>query len=108
MESWNLSKTSLPEDSFEKMKDYFDEWNIGFVYLRDESQEIAQAYGAVCTPDPFLFDSDLKLVYHGRIDDTHGKEDGEHELHQVIGEFLATGKITLEEQPSMGCSIKWR
>ena len=46
-------------------------WNIDFYYLHDESQEVAKEYGAVCTPDHFLFDADLKLVFHSRIDDTH-------------------------------------
>lgn len=100
---------NYPEDSFEKMKEYMAEWGIDIVYLRDESQEVAKSYGAVCTPDPFLFDSDLKLVYHGRIDDSHGEEEeGEHEMYAIIGEFLETGGISQEEKPSMGCSIKWK
>ncbi len=77
--------------------------------MHDESQEIAKAYGAVCTPDPFLFDSQLKLIFHSRIDDTHGGDDpAVHELHEAIDEFLDTGQITIEERPSMGCSIKWK
>lgn len=100
---------NYPEDSFAKMKEYFEKWKIPFYYLRDETQDIARAYGAVCTPDPFLFDSHLKLVYHGRIDDTHGKEAAAmHELYEVIGEFLTTEKIIRAEKPSMGCSIKWK
>lgn len=100
---------NYPEDSFDKMKEYLDEWQIDIIYLRDESQEVAKSYGAVCTPDPFLFNGDLKLIYHGRIDDTHGEEEAKvHELYEAIGEFLATGKITKEEKPSMGCSIKWK
>ncbi len=99
---------NYPEDSFGNMKQYHKKWNLNFVYLHDESQEVARAYGAVCTPDPFLFDENFKLIYHGRIDDTHGKEEGKHELHEVIGEFLASGKIAKKEMPSMGCSIKWK
>lgn len=99
---------NYPEDSYERMQEYFDEWEIDFYYLHDETQETAKEYGAVCTPDPFLFDSDLKLIFHSRIDDTHGKEEGEHELYKAIGEFLETGRITLQEKPSMGCSIKWK
>lgn len=99
---------NYPEDSFEKMKEYYVQWGIPFHYLRDESQETAKAYGAVCTPDPFLFDADLKLVYHGRITDVHGKEGGTPELYQAIDEFLKTGKISRPEKPSMGCSIKWK
>ncbi|NQV91531.1 thioredoxin family protein [Candidatus Woesearchaeota archaeon] len=99
---------NYPEDSYEKMQEYFDKWNIDFYYLHDSSQEVAQDYGAVCTPDPFLFDSDLKLIFHSRIDDTHGKEEGTHELYHAIQEFLETGNISVEEHPSMGCSIKWK
>ncbi|HLC70382.1 MAG TPA: thioredoxin family protein [Candidatus Nanoarchaeia archaeon] len=99
---------NYPEDSFAKMKEYFEKWKIPFFYLRDETQEVAKAYGAVCTPDPFLFDSNLKLIYHGRITDFHGKEGGNPELYEVIEEFLRSGKITRAEKPSMGCSIKWK
>jgi len=100
---------NYPEDSFSKMKEYFEKWQIPFYYLRDETQDVAKSYGAVCTPDPFLFDLNLKLIYHGRIDDTHGKEDAKvHELYEVIEEFLKTGIIIHQEKPSMGCSIKWK
>jgi peroxiredoxin len=99
---------NYPEDSYEKMQEYFDQWGIDFYYLHDESQEVAKEYGAVCTPDPFLFNSNLELIFHSRIDDTHGKEEGTHELYQAISEFLNTGKISAEEKPSMGCSIKWK
>jgi len=97
-----------PEDSFEKMKEYSKRWKIPFFYLRDETQDVAKSYGAVCTPDPFLFDAELKLIYHGRITDLHGKEGGNPELYSAIDEFLNTGKITGTEKPSMGCSIKWK
>ena len=99
---------NYPEDSYEKMQEYFDEWGIDFQYLHDESQEIAREYGAVCTPDLFLFDTDLKLLFHSRIDDTHGKEHANrHEMFEVIQKYLSSGIIVLEESPSMGCSIKW-
>jgi peroxiredoxin len=94
-----------PEDSFENMK----KLDVDFPYLFDETQEIAKAYGAVCTPDPFLFDKDLKLVFHSRIDDSHGKQNAEkHEMYDSIKELLEIGKITKKENPSMGCSIKWQ
>lgn len=99
---------NYPEDGFEKMKEYFRKWQIPFYYLRDETQDVAKSYGAVCTPDPFLFDVNLKLIYHGRITDVHGKEGGTPELYEVIDEFLRTGKISRQEKPSMGCSIKWK
>ena len=99
----------VPEDDFEHMKQVVEERGINFIYLRDETQETARAYGASCTPDPFLFDSEQKLIFHSRIDDTHeDKPVNKHEMHEVIGELLETGKISLQEQPSMGCSIKWK
>ncbi len=96
------------EDSFEKMQEYMQEWKAGFVYLHDETQEVARAYGAVCTPDPFLFDNGLKLIFHSRIDNTHGEEEGKHEMYEAVKEFLEKGSISLPEKPSMGCSIKWK
>lgn len=100
---------NYPEDSFENMQKIVEKENINFIYLRDESQEVAKAYSAVCTPDPFLFDADFKLVFHSRIDNAHGAEPvTKHELHQAIGQFLEKGSINLEENPSMGCSIKWK
>ena len=99
----------VPEDNFDGMKKTAKERGINFIYLRDESQKTAKDYGASCTPDPFLFDSNHKLVFHSRIDDTHGQEDAtKHEMHEAIGQFLKNGRIALEQQPSMGCSIKWK
>jgi peroxiredoxin len=98
-----------PEDSFYQMMALVKQDRIRFFYLRDDSQQIAKAYGAVCTPDPFLFDANQKLVFHGRIDDTHGDQPATvHELYAAIDEFLRTGAVTRKEQPSMGCSIKWK
>lgn len=100
---------NYPEDSFESMKEMVEERNVNFHYLRDKSQKVAKSYGAVCTPDPFLFDENQKLVFHSRIDDTHKEEPANnHELYEAIGEFLEKGEITIEEKPSMGCSIKWK
>lgn len=103
---------NYPEDSFAKMKSYAVLWRLPFPYLRDESQDIAKAYGAVCTPDPFLLKNEngvFQLVFHSRIDDTHGKEQvARHELHEAVAELLEKGTIARKEQPSMGCSIKWK
>lgn len=101
--------TRYPDDSFENMKKLMDENKYEFHYLRDETQGVAKAYNAVCTPDPFLFDKDLKLIFHSRIDDSHGADlVSKHEMHTAIGEYVEKGTITLEEKPSMGCSIKWK
>ena len=79
-------------------------------YLIDDTQEIAISYGATCTPDPFIFDKEHKLVYHGRINnamepyDTPTKED----MREVLDQSLKGEKIDEWFVPSMGCSIKWK
>jgi peroxiredoxin len=102
--------SEYPEDSFEKMKEFVIEKKINFPYLFDETQAIAKAYGAQCTPDPFLFDAGLKLAYHGRIDDAHQK-DSEHattnELEEAIRLVLDEKEAPGKTIPSMGCNIKW-
>lgn len=100
---------NYPEDSFEKMQEYFQKWGIDFYYLHDDAQTTAKHYGAICTPDPFFFDKNLRLIFHSRIDDTHLQEEaGKHEMYDAIDEYLKIGEISQKEQPSMGCSIKWR
>jgi len=100
---------NYPEDSFEKMQEYYENEGFNFYYIQDETQEVAQAYGAVCTPDPFLFDKDRKLVYHGRINNAHGpdQEPTTKDMEDAITAVLE-GKEPSKEQPSMGCSIKWK
>ena len=99
-----------PDDSFESMKTVANEKNITFDYLVDESQETAKKYGAVCTPDPFLFDSDRKLVFHGRIDDAMHPDAIATEKVMInnIEKFLNGEKIEKDFDPSIGCSIKWK
>lgn len=98
-----------PEDSFEEMKKAVDNKIVEFPYIKDETQEVAKAYGAQCTPDSFLFDKDFKLIFHSRIDDppSLGKAK-RHELYDAIEEFLEKGRISITEHPSLGCSIKWK
>ncbi|WP_380676747.1 thioredoxin family protein [Salinigranum sp. GCM10025319] len=105
-----------PDDSFEKMVEYVDSGRIGYdAYLRDESQDVAAAYGAVCTPDPFLFRNDddtFRLAYHGRLDDALNPDDEPSgqpafEIRQAIDEILAGEGVSVEWNPSRGCSIKW-
>lgn len=102
--------SDYPEDAPEKMIEKITEWKIAFPYLVDASQEIAQKYQAQCTPDLYLFDNHQKLVYHGRIDD-HWQDETKvtrSELQEAI-DNLASGKsIGGKQNPSMGCSIKWR
>lgn len=99
-----------PEDSFESMAERAEEKNYPFPYLRDESQKVALAYGAECTPDFFVFDRDRKLRYRGRMDDGRPNKDGvtSHELRTALDQLLDEGEITDEQIPSMGCNIKWK
>ena len=100
-----------PEDSFEKMKAWAEEKNFPFPYLFDESQEVAKAYGAVCTPDFFGYDADLKLRYRGRLDESKkdtAPEGAERELYEAMKEIAETGRTSIPQIPSMGCSIKWK
>ncbi len=100
---------NYPEDSFENMVILAKEQNFDFLYLHDETQEAARAYGAVCTPDPFLFDEKHRLFYHGRIDDGHGpgSKVTKVDLRNAIGALLNKRPPPLA-LPSMGCSIKWK
>ena len=102
--------TNYPDDSFENMKKFAKEKGIQFTYLVDETQEIAKKYGAVCTPDPFLFDQERKLVFHGRIDNAMSPEDVATEKTMInnIEKLLSGKKIEKDFDPSMGCSIKWK
>ncbi|MFH1394138.1 MAG: thioredoxin family protein [Candidatus Micrarchaeota archaeon] len=103
--------TDYPDDSFENMKVIAEQHKFNFPYLFDESQEVAKSYGATCTPDPFLFDRDLKLAFHGRFDDAHGKfhEDGRtSEMEDAIRQALAGREVEVPQEPSLGCSIKWK
>jgi len=102
--------TEYPDDSFENMKIITQEKEIKFDYLVDGEQEIAKIYGAVCTPDPFLFDSERKLIFHGRIDNAMKPEDTATEKTMIdnIQKFLDGEKIEKDFDPSIGCSIKWK
>jgi peroxiredoxin len=98
-----------PEDSFENMKIRAREKRFAFPYLRDESQQTALDYDAVCTPDIFLYDESRILRYRGRIDDSWKDETKvtRKELRMAIDCLLKGFPITFETTPSMGCSIKW-
>ncbi len=103
-----------PEDDFETMVERVEDGTIQWdAYLHDESQEVAAAYGAQCTPDPFLFkndDGEFRLVYHGRLDDAPNPDDEvtDREMKRHIETLLDGGEITDEFAPSRGCSIKWK
>jgi peroxiredoxin len=101
---------NYPDDSLENMKKVANEQGFGFDYLYDETQEVAKKYGAVCTPDPFLFDSDFKLAYHGRFDDalSPGKVPKAFDMETALDAVLAGRKPPHDFLFSQGCSIKWK
>lgn len=107
-------ETQYPADSFDRMRDLVADGTIQWdAYLRDESQAVAAAYGATCTPDPFLFDNDggtFRLAYHGRLDDATNPDDTptDREMAGHIETVLSGGTIDAEMRPARGCSIKWR
>ncbi|MFP9190637.1 thioredoxin family protein [Natronosalvus vescus] len=102
-----------PEDSFSAMQELVEDGTISYdAYLRDSTQAVATAYGAVCTPDPFLFecdDEEFRLVYQGRLDDALNPDDEPTRFHirEAIDAVLAGEDVDLEWKPSQGCSIKW-
>ena len=101
---------SYPEDSFDNMKLFAAEHGFAFPYLYDESQDVARAYNAVCTPDFFGFNARLELHYRGRLDES-GRQavpDARRELFEAMTLIAATGQGPREQTPSIGCSIKWK
>jgi peroxiredoxin len=102
---------NYPEDSFENMQRIAEEWQLPFPYLYDESQEVAKAYGAVCTPDFFGYNADLELQYRGRLDESRKETalgDVRRDLFEAMKEVAETGQGPKEQIPSIGCSIKWK
>lgn len=103
--------TDYPEDSFANMREVALRLQYPFPYLYDESQAIARAYGAVCTPDFFGYNADLKLQYRGRID-ASGRDPApanvRRDLYEAMLLIARTGKGPEDQIQSMGCSIKWR
>ncbi len=99
-----------PEDHPFRLKKRAEEKNYGFPYLVDESQEVAKAYQAVCTPDIYVYDQNRKLAYHGRLDDSWKDPDKvtRHEIREAIDALLADQNPDSTQMPSMGCSIKWK
>lgn len=102
---------NYPQDRPELMAEFAREQGWDFPYLFDESQEVAKAYGAACTPDFFLFDGNLRLFYAGQIDDTRprsGEEPDGSDLKAAIAAMF-DGRAPIEDpRPSSGCNIKWK
>jgi peroxiredoxin len=101
---------NYPEDSFDNMRRWAKEKAFPFPYLLDATQEVARAYGAVCTPDFFGFDANLRLQYRGRIDaatPSNPAPNARRELFEAMLQVAQTGKAPQQQHPSIGCSIKW-
>ena len=101
---------NYPEDSFANMQKLAKQYQYPFPYLLDETQAVAKAYGAVCTPDFFGYNADLKLQYRGRLDASSTRPapaDTARELLEAMRLVASSGEGPAEQIPSMGCSIKW-
>ena len=101
---------TYPEDSFDNMKLFAAEHAFNFPYVVDESQDVARAYDAVCTPEFFGFDADLTLAYRGRLDASGRSANpaARRELYEAMAQVARTGRAPVEQTPVIGCSIKWR
>src|SRR5436190_21231489 len=102
---------SYPEDSLDNMRRFAKAHDFPFAYLHDESQAIARAYGAVCTPDFFGYDAERKLKYRGRLDEgrtTPPRAGAPRELVEAMRAIATTGLAPADQKASIGCSIKWK
>lgn len=102
---------NYPEDAPDKMTEFARVNEFVFPYLYDESQEVAKAYNAACTPDFFLYDENLELVYRGQLDSSRpGNSEPVNgaDLRAAIDDALAGKDVGIEQRPSMGCNIKWK
>lgn len=102
---------NYPDDRPEKMTEQAAKIGYPFPYLYDESQEVAKAYDAACTPDLYVFDGDLKLVYRGQLDDSRPKTDipvTGRDLRAALEAILARRPVNPVQRPSIGCNIKWK
>ncbi|HNP94216.1 MAG TPA: thioredoxin family protein [Cyclobacteriaceae bacterium] len=102
---------NYPEDRPDLMKEIALTHGYRFPYLYDETQEVARAYDAACTPDFFLFDADLKLVYRGQLDDSRPGNDipvTGRDLRTAMNALVNGKRISADQRPSLGCNIKWK
>ena len=103
--------STYPNDGPDEMAQDAVRYGYGFPYLYDESQEVARAYEAACTPDLYLFDSNFELVYRGQFDDSrpgNGVPVTGKDLRAAADMLLASGSVSPDQKPSIGCNIKWR
>lgn len=102
---------NYPQDGPELMRQNADDHDYPFPYLYDPTQEVAKAYDAACTPDLFLFDASLKLVYRGQLDDSrpgNGIPLTGRSLREAMDAILGNKQVPQPQKPSMGCNIKWK
>ena len=102
---------NYPDDSPESLKEFAEETGFSFPLCHDETQEVAKAYAAACTPDFFLFDENRELVYRGQLDDSRPGNDEPvdgHDLRAAIDAVLAGEPVSEDQKPSIGCNIKWK
>jgi peroxiredoxin len=106
----NSNDPNYEGEGYENMKRFAKENKLNFTYLFDETQEVARTYGATCTPDPFLFDKERRLVFHGRINDAMDpKAKPTIPIMEInIQKLLNNEEIEKDFDPSIGCSIKWK
>jgi thiol-disulfide isomerase/thioredoxin len=102
---------AYPDDAPEQMQEVAKQFGYPFPYLYDESQDIARAYGAACTPDFYIFDNDLKCVYRGQMDDSRPSNEipvTGKDIRAALEAILAGIPVTENQKPSIGCNIKWK
>lgn len=102
---------NYPEDSPELMHDEAKKWGYPFPYLYDETQIVARAYDAACTPDFYIFDNEMKLIYRGQLDNSrpgNGQELTGSDIRNALNDYLKGNPITDNQIPSQGCNIKWK
>jgi hypothetical protein len=102
---------SHPDDAPDKMKQTAVRLKYPFPYLFDETQKVAKAYDAACTPDFYIFDKDLKLVYRGQLDDSRPKNNiplSGKDMREALDNLLSGKTISEHQRPSIGCNIKWK
>jgi peroxiredoxin len=103
--------TAQPDDAPDKMKELAQKEGYPFPYLYDESQAVAKAYDAACTPDFYIFDADLKLVYRGQLDDSRPSNDKPltgADIRTALDALLNGTQVSPRQRPSIGCNIKWK
>lgn len=103
--------TAYPEDAPESLREMASELGFNFPFCYDESQEVARAYSAACTPDFFLFDQNRRLAYRGQLDDSrpgNGRPVTGRDLRAAIDALLSSRTVDADQKPSIGCNIKWR